>query len=98
MIKKKKYTHFLVCELCLKEKHEKECYWVHKPDYRYVMCKECVEIKKPLQYDLVVEIKEKVHLQCKECKSKKTINIKEAYIESDFFCKKCNTENNMIFI
>jgi hypothetical protein len=104
MKKTKKDNDTCFCSGCCKDKHESICSWVHRLDengvsmYRYIRCNDCVEIEKPLIYDPVVVIKEKVKLQCKECKSKKTIVVKETYTEYDFYCKKCKTENSMIFI
>ena len=87
----------LVCENCLHSKLETECNWVNRPEYRYILCDKCVSIKNPLVYVPVIEVKEKVHLQCPKCKSKKTINSKIEYLDTDFLCKKCN-ENTLQFI
>ena len=92
MKKADKHTYF--CSGCCKDKHEKECSWVEKPNHRYIRCNDCIEIEskeESIQFFPCFIEKEKVHFKCRECGSKKTINKKDDYSEVELTCKKCGT-------
>ena len=93
MKKKISQLHTMVCQECCKSKPEKECNWVSKPDHRFVMCNDCLDVINPVKWVPVIVDKEKVKFVC-ECGSKKTLIKKDSYTEKDLHCNKCNKDNS----